>query len=84
MFQPVRLQYVRKTQNRYEQRLMIANRHMADVRRRTAEQRLRIARMHILGLETREAEWLLREFEDILQEMPGHKQMVVDKMQDAA
>jgi hypothetical protein len=84
MLRHVRSQRMREAQNSYAQKLVLADRHIADGVRRAAEQRLLIARMRNRGLCTWEAEWLLREFEEILLEMSRHRQIIVAKLRDAA
>jgi len=59
--------------------LLIADRHIADGERRVAEQRILISRLCHSGLDTSEAEWLLGEFEQILQEMLCHRQLLIQR-----
>ena len=60
--------------------LMAADCHIADGERRVAEQRIRISRLHVCGLDTSDAEWLLVRFEEILQEMLRHKQIMLQNV----
>ena len=57
--------------------LLVADRHIADGERRVAEQRILISRLCHSGLDSSEAEWLLGEFEQILQEMLRHRQLLI-------
>src|SRR5262245_18739972 len=67
----------------YERKLLIADRHIADGERCIAEQRLRVCYLRHRGLDTLDAEWLLRQFDQILEEMLGHRRMIVHKISSA-